>query len=367
MADPNVTISEQIVREAPDIEAYKLGLLKAGKTLANIPIRLPEQQVVGADPLEASVYDYLGGMGTAGIGGYAPLATTGRGTIGTGLGTLGSAQDLLGTGVSRMDEATAALTPAYGTLAGVAGEFDPTTVSQYMDPYEEAVVQQALADIQREGELAQRTADAGAVGAGAFGGSRQGIERAEIVRNVLDRQAKTAAQLRSAGYQSALGQAQNAFEQARQRQLAQATAYAGLAGQQGTLGQGIASIGGQMAGLGVQQAGVGQQQLGAAEQAQRQQLQNLSSMQQFGQQRRGIEQAMADAASENRRRQLYEPYTRVSYLSDIYKGAPASSANLQTVTAPRPPSPSLFQQLSGAALGIGGLGVAAKGFGSLGF
>ena len=112
---------------------------------------------------------------------------------------------------------------------------------------------------------------------------------------------------------------------------------------------------------------MGQQQLGAAEQAQRQQLQNLSSMQQFGQQRRGIEQAMADAASENRRRQLYEPYTRVSYLSDIYKGAPASSANLQTVTAPRPPSPSLFQQLSGAALGIGGLGVAAKGFGSLGF
>lgn len=69
MADPNITVTEQIVREAPDIEAYKLGLLEAGKTLANIPIRLPEQQVIGADPLEASVYDYLGGMGTAGIGG----------------------------------------------------------------------------------------------------------------------------------------------------------------------------------------------------------------------------------------------------------------------------------------------------------
>ena len=246
MADPNITVTEQIVREAPDIEAYKLGLLEAGKTLANIPIRLPEQQVIGADPLEASVYDYLGGMGTAGIGGYAPLATTGYGTIGTGLGTLGTAQDLFGTGVSRIDEATAALAPAYGALAGGSGEFDPTTVSQYMDPYEEAVVQAALADIQREGDIAQRTLDAGAVGAGAFGGSRQGSERAEIVRNVLDRQAKTAAQLRSAGYQSALTQAQNAFEQARQRQLAQAGAYTGLAGQQTAMGQGIAGIGGQV-------------------------------------------------------------------------------------------------------------------------
>ena len=365
MADPNITVTEQIVREAPDIEAYKLGLLEAGKTLANIPIRLPEQQVIGADPLEASVYDYLGGMGTAGIGGYAPLATTGYGTIGTGLGTLGTAQDLFGTGVSRIDEATAALAPAYGALAGVAGEFDPTTVSQYMDPYEEAVVQSALADIQREGDIAQRTLDAGAVGAGAFGGSRQGIERAEIVRNVLDRQAKMAAQLRSAGYQSALGQAQNAFEQARQRQLAQAGAYTGLAGQQSAIGQGIAGIGGQVAGLGVQQAGLGQQQLGAAEQAQRQQLQNLSSMQQFGQQRRGIEQATADAAAENRRRQLYEPYTRVSYMSDIYKGAPASESTIRGVTSPRPPAPSLFQQVAGAGAGLLGTAAAVKNIGGL--
>ena len=365
MADPNITVTEQIVREAPDIEAYKLGLLEAGKTLANIPIRLPEQQVIGADPLEASVYDYLGGMGTAGIGGYAPLATTGYGTIGTGLGTLGTAQDLFGTGVSRIDEATAALAPAYGALAGVSGEFDPTTVSQYMDPYEEAVVQAALADIQREGDIAQRTLDAGAVGAGAFGGSRQGIERAEIVRNVLDRQAKTAAQLRSAGYQSALTQAQNAFEQARQRQLAQAGAYTGLAGQQTAMGQGIAGIGGQVAGLGVQQAGLGQQQLGAAEQAQRQQLQNLSSMQQFGQQRRGIEQATADAAAENRRRQLYEPYTRVSYMSDIYKGAPASESTIRGVIAPRPPAPSLFQQVAGAGTGLLGTAAAIKNIGGL--
>ena len=170
---------------------------------------------------------------------------------------------------------------------------------------------------------------------------------------------------RSAGYQSALTQAQNAFEQARQRQLAQAGAYTGLAGQQTAMGQGIAGIGGQVAGLGVQQAGLGQQQLGAADQAQRQQLQNLSSMQQFGQQRRGIEQAMADAAAENRRRQLYEPYTRVSYMSDIYKGAPASESTIRGVIAPRPPAPSLFQQVAGAGTGLLGTAAAIKNIGGL--
>ena len=365
MANPNVTIAEQIVREAPDIEAYKLGLLEAGKTLADIPIELPMQQVAPSDPLERSVYDYLGGMGTAGIGGYAPFAATGRGTIGTGLGTLGSAQDLLGTGVSRIEEATGQLTPAYGALEAVSGQFDPATASQYMNPYEEAVVQQALADIQREGELAQRTADAGAVGAGAFGGSRQGIERAEIVRNILEQQARTAGQLRMAGYQSALGQAQNAFEAAKQRQLSQSQVYGDLARTQAEMGQGIAGIGGQVAGIGAQQAGIGGQQLGAAEQAQRQQLQNLSSMQQFGQQQRAIDQATLDVAAENRRRQLYEPYTRVSYLSDIYKGAPSTQTSLGSTMAPQPPSSSLFQQVAGAGTGILGTALAAKQLGGL--
>ena len=38
-------VTEQIVREAPEIEAYKLGLLKSAKELADQPITLPQQQI----------------------------------------------------------------------------------------------------------------------------------------------------------------------------------------------------------------------------------------------------------------------------------------------------------------------------------
>jgi hypothetical protein len=66
------------------------------------------------------------------------------------------------------------------------------------------VIQQQYQDIQRQGDIQKQGANAQAVGSGAFGGSRQGIQQAEINRNVLDQQARTGSQLRS----GALGQQQ---------------------------------------------------------------------------------------------------------------------------------------------------------------
>ena len=53
---PETTIQEQIVREAPEIEAIKLGLLQSGKKLADIPIQLPIQQVAGFAPLQQQAF-----------------------------------------------------------------------------------------------------------------------------------------------------------------------------------------------------------------------------------------------------------------------------------------------------------------------
>jgi hypothetical protein len=242
-----------------------------------------------------------------------------------------------------------------------------------MDPYEDAVVQQAMADIQRQGDIARTQADAQAVGAGAFGGARQGIQRAEMGRNLLDAQARTAAGLRSAGYQSAMAQAQQAFADQQRRAQAEAQFRTGI-GQssfeaakqrQMGLGSGIASIGGQLAGLGVQQAGIGGQQLAASQMAQQSRLRDLMAQQQFGQQQRGIEQARLDAATQNAQRQLYEPYGRVSWLGDIYKGAPSSQSVLGSMQAPSPQSPSMFQQIAGLGTGLLGTAVAAKQVGGL--
>jgi hypothetical protein len=92
--------------------------------------------------------------------------------------------------------------PGTGTSDSVPArlsQYDPNSYQQYMDPYMNDVIQQQYQDIQRQGDIQQQGANAQAVGAGAFGGSRQGIQQAEINRNVLDQQARTGSQLRSAG------------------------------------------------------------------------------------------------------------------------------------------------------------------------
>lgn len=117
-------------------------------------------------------------------------------------------------------------------LAGSAAMYDPTLSRGFMSEYEDAAVQQALADIARQGELQERQLEAEAVQAGAFGGSRQAIAEAELQRNILEQQGRTAAQMRAAGFESAAERAQTAYEQAlaRQQQAAQLTGQLGQMG-----------------------------------------------------------------------------------------------------------------------------------------
>jgi len=43
---------EQIVREAPEIEAYKLGLLQSAKELTDTPVNIPIQQIAGMSQMQ---------------------------------------------------------------------------------------------------------------------------------------------------------------------------------------------------------------------------------------------------------------------------------------------------------------------------
>ena len=182
-------------------------------------------------------------MGAQGLGAYAPFFQSAAKQMGTGAGTIGTGLGTIGSGVTKLD--------------GTTGAFDPTSVSQFMDPYTEDVIQTTQEDIARLGGQQQQALKDHAVQAGAFGGGRQAIGSAEIGRNVLDQQARTGAQLRSQGYQQAMGQAQSAFEnqQARQQQAAQIF---------GGLGQAQAAQAGQQAGMAGQRASLAQAQAGFA-------------------------------------------------------------------------------------------------------
>lgn len=128
----------------------------------------------------------------------------------------GAAQDLMMQGGLAGQNAAM---QGIGALLGADAQFDPSGAAQFMNPYEDTVVQQVLSDIQRQGDIQGNALRAQAVHAGAFGGSRQAIADSEHGRNVLDAQARAAGQLRQQGFDTAMGNAMSSFENARGRQI----------------------------------------------------------------------------------------------------------------------------------------------------
>jgi len=322
--------TEQIVREAPEVEAYKLGLLESAKKLADTGVTLPAQQVAGMSGLQTEAIK----RATAGIGGYEPyLAEAGY--------TLGDAQGVLGTAAQ---DAQPFQQRAAEIMESSLGQLDPGAAAAYFNPFEQAAVQQTLQDIERAGELQKRDARLSSVGQpggpSAFGGSRAALEQIELDRNILDQQARTAAQMRQAGFESAAGRAQQAGQLGSQ-------IGSGIGGLGTQFGQLNLAAGEGLSQLGLRQAALGQtgQQLGQAEQG------FLFDM---GKQQQAQDQAVLEAQRQTELQQAYEPYQRVGFLSDIYKGAPTSQ---QTITASTSPSVSPAQTILG--LGIGGLSAAA--------
>ena len=315
------TIQEQILREAPEIEAIKLGLLQSGQQLADIPVQLPEQQVAGFSPLQQQAF--AGVTGPQGIGAYLPGLAAGQATLGTGLGALTAAQTAAGAGT---------------------GLFAPTDLGPYTNPFQQAVIDATLQRLDEEGARAQNQLGAQAAQAGAFGGSRFGVESAQLGENLQDARARILAQLNSQNFLQALQTGQSAFQNQQQRQQQEAQLLSGIGGQQ---------------------AAIGGQQIGAGQAAQTSGLKDLAVLQQLGGQQQSLQQSLLDAQKANEMKQLYEPYSRVSFLSDIYKGAPSTQTTLGSVTSPTAPAPSAFQQIAGAGTGLLGLGVAGQQLGGL--
>jgi hypothetical protein len=99
-----------------------------------------------------------------------------------------------------------------------------------MSPYMQNVVNTQQREAQRQADIARTQRGAQAVGAGAFGGSRQAIMEAEAARNL----AQQKGDIQSQGLQSAYQQAQSMFtsDQARALQAQQANQQAMMQAQQ---------------------------------------------------------------------------------------------------------------------------------------
>tara|TARA_S200002703_G_scaffold98387_1_gene85074 strand:- start:7282 stop:8106 length:825 start_codon:yes stop_codon:yes gene_type:complete len=134
-----------------------------------------------------------------------------------------------------------------------AGELrGPTAYQDYMSPYQQDVIETTLAEFDRQAQAGLPSLAAQAIGAGAFGGGREGVQRAEYQAASDRNRAALQAQLLTQGF----GQAQQLAQQdyLRNIQLAQQTPA--------LLGQQIAGL----TGLGAQQQARQQAELEASKQ-----------------------------------------------------------------------------------------------------
>jgi len=186
---------------------------------------------------------------------------------------------------------------AAGGLESLLG---PQAYQQFMSPYQQEVIDTTLAEMDRQAAIQRQGIGQSAIQAGAFGGGREGVQRAEYDVNALAKRAATQA-----------GLLQQGFQQAQQQALLQLQAQQGL--------------------------GTYQTQLGQAGQAQ--------------------QQAVLDAAQVAAREAEYEPYTRLGLIGQQLAQIQPGAFPTQTVGYQQPQAPvSPLATALGVGTGIASIG-----------
>jgi hypothetical protein len=221
---------------------------------------ISETRVLPPEFIEAAGKTYLEDLSTA-VGGFkgADLSKAYGQQFVAAPGALQTQAESLAGGLG-------AYQPYLQTAAGLSG---PTAYQQFMSPYQQDVISATLGEYDIQAQKGIRGIADQAIAAGAFGGGREGVQRAEYQAASDRNRAALQAQLLQQGF----GQAQQLAGQAFGQQLNLAQAAPQLAGQQ------IAGL----STLGAQQQAQAQAGLTAQQQlAQQQLMQPLTAAQQYG-------------------------------------------------------------------------------------
>tara|TARA_R100000234_G_scaffold110548_1_gene82995 strand:+ start:130 stop:1002 length:873 start_codon:yes stop_codon:yes gene_type:complete len=207
-----------------------------------------------------------------------------------------------GLGTLQFDPTTGAVSGVSGT--GVAGFqpflqaaqdlTSPTAFQQFESPYQQAVRDATLQAFDEQAAARQQQIADSAVAMGAFGGGREGVQRAEYQRKSDMDRALLQAQLNQAGFT----QAQDLASQAFNRQ------------------QGLAQL---------------QPQLAA---------QNIGISSGLGQQDLAFRQAIQDAQAQANRMAAFEPIDRLARFGQGLTGVGGGLGSVQTMTGPAAPQQS---------------------------
>jgi len=290
MANPTPTAVQQNL-PAPYIEGAATALTEKLLPLLSAPINTASyaQKIAPQNALTQQAQGLTGGLGS-----YQPYLEQ-AGQLGMG---------------------------AQQTLAGAQQYAGPQAYQQFMSPYQQDVINTTLANYDVQAQRGISPLSAQAVGAGAFGGARQGIQQAGYQTQSDLNRAQLQAQLLNQGF----GQAQTAAQNAYQQQLAAAQ---------------------QQQGLGSFQQGLGQ----SAQQLAGNQIQGLSTL---GSQQQAYQQSINDAASAAAKEAAFSPYTQYGLVGQQLTGLMGGfPTQVQTYNPVQPVSP--LQAGLGTLTGVGGI------------
>ena len=274
---------ENIQRLPPFLEGLQRRLLQTGfgtfdgdtqtsPGLLDSPLNLPGFQIADMDPLRSRAIS----LGENLVGSFRPFIQ-------------GAADQALA--------GQQALTQGMQFL-------QPEAIERFQNPFQQQVIDVAMRQLNRQADMRRAGADAAAIRSGAFGGSREGVQRAETERGLQQVKGDTLSRLLSQGFQSALQAAQNAGRLS------------------GGLGQAFGTLAGTTGDLGRLQQALGQA--------------DISQLSQLGALRQGQQQAQLDAQRQNLLQQAQEPFTRLQLGQNLLQGMPSASipSTFQQATTP---------------------------------
>jgi len=258
----------------------------------------------------------------------------------------------LKSGLGQIADAETYFPTAQTAVESGQGMYKPADyITDYMSPYTTGVLQEVEKDIERQGNVARQRAAAQAVGSGAFGGSRQGIQAAEVERSILDAKAKAAADLRAKNYEQALAASSQAYQQARTRDLESGRLMGGLGQSVGQLGGQYGTLGGQYGTLAGTTADIGRV-YSALQPA------DLAFMTGVGEAERGYRQQMIDTARQEAQRPTEQALLPYTYAYGALSGTPSAGVYSQTQQN-YAPAPNPFLSGLGAYTSLQGINQAA--------
>ena len=261
-----------------------------------------QQFIAGEDPLQTSAIN----LAQTGVGSYSPYLQQAQAGLTTAGGDVSAARTAAG---------------GLGALTG-AQAYQP-----FMSPYQTQVIDESLRQYDLSRQAGQQQIKDAAVGAGGFGGGREGAMLGQYNADTLANRTGIQAQLLQQGY----GQAQQGAQQAFQNQQAIAQGQLGL----GQAQMGLSNF--QRAGLGADVGALG----------------SLGSL------RQGLTQAQLQAEQQKHQTAAYEPYGRLSQYGTGITGLAGGVAPMQYQQQQQSDP---WATALGTALGIGGL--YTKGFGT---